>query len=372
MNDVSATPGQDGPALSPRERYQQDLQRSGFVADSSQAAAVDALDALQRDLLAQPPRKRLLSDRLIWPRIPGLYLWGGVGRGKTYLMDAFYDSLPFPHKQRTHFHRFMLEVHERRRTYSHKRDPLKLVALELSHRVRVLCFDEFYVSDIADAMILGRLMEYLYEEGVTLVATSNCAPDELYKDGLQRQNFMPAIEQLKRNTRVLNVDGGVDYRLRTLTQVQLYLSPSDASADERFDQWFQQIAPEPGVANVTLKVQGRPLQTRRCADGVVWFDFAELCETARSAADYIELASEYHAVMVSSVPQLTAENEDSARRFINLVDEFYDRSVKLLLAAAVSQDQLYAGRKLRFEFKRTQSRLREMQSEEYLAQPHKV
>lgn len=358
--------------LSPRQRYEQDLAKSGFVADASQAAAVDALDKVQRALLANPPKKRLLSDRLIWPKVEGLYMWGGVGRGKTHLMDAFYDSLPFEHKQRTHFHRFMLEVHERRRHFSHKRDPLKLVALEISHQVRVLCFDEFYVSDIADAMILGKLTEYLFDEGVTLVATSNCAPDELYKDGLQRQNFVPAIERLKQNLKVLNVDGGVDYRLRALTRVQLYLDSSDAAAEAKLAQWFGEIAPEPGVENVTLQIQGRPVKARRRADGVAWFDFAELCESARAAADYIQLAREYHAVILSRVPQLTFEHEDSARRFINLVDEFYDRGVKLLIAAAVPQEQLYAGKKLRFEFKRTQSRLREMQSQEYLAKPHLV
>lgn len=361
-----------GKLLSPRERYQQDLARGGFVSDASQAAAVDALEKVQRDLLAQPPKKKLLSDRLVWPKVEGLYMWGGVGRGKTYLMDAFYESLPFPHKQRTHFHRFMLDVHERRRTYSHKRDPLKLVALAISHQVRVLCFDEFYVSDIADAMILGRLIEYLFDQGVTLVATSNCAPDELYKDGLQRQNFVPAIERLKQNLRVLNVDGGVDYRLRTLTRVQLYLSPSDADAESRLNQWFQEIAQKPGEADVPIEVQNRQLRTLRHADGVVWFDFAEICQTARSAADYIELAREYHTVLISRIPQLNVDNEDAARRFINLVDEFYDRGVKLVLAAAVPQDQLYTGRKLRFEFKRTLSRLKEMQSEEYLAKPHLI
>ena len=358
--------------LSPRQRYEQDLAKSGFVADASQAAAVDALDKVQRALLANPPKKRLLSDRLHWPRVEGLYMWGGVGRGKTHLMDAFYDSLPFEHKQRTHFHRFMLEVHERRRHFSHKRDPLKLVALEISHQVRVLCFDEFYVSDIADAMILGKLTEYLFDEGVTLVATSNCAPDELYKDGLQRQNFLPAIERLKQSLKVLNVDGGVDYRLRALTRVQLYLDSSDAEAEAKLAQWFGEIAPEPGVENVTLQIQGRPVKARRRADGVAWFDFSELCESARAAADYIQLAREYHAVILSRVPQLSFEQEDSARRFINLVDEFYDRGVKLLIAAAVPQEQLYAGKKLRFEFKRTQSRLREMQSQEYLAKPHLV
>lgn len=358
------------PLLSPRQRYEADLARSGFVADASQAAAVEALDGVYRALLAQPPRKRLLSDRLNWPRVPGLYMWGGVGRGKTHLMDAFFESLPFAYKQRTHFHRFMLEVHERRRHFSHKRDPLKLVALEISHQVRVLCFDEFYVSDIADAMILGKLTEYLFDEGVTLVATSNCAPDELYKDGLQRQNFLPAIARLKQNLAVLNVDGGVDYRLRTLTRVQLYLDHCEAEDEARLAQWFGELAPEPGVEQPTLQIQGRPVRARRRADGVVWFDFVDICDGARAAADYIEIAHEYHTVLLSRVPQLTVDNEDAARRFINLVDEFYDSGVKLLIAANVPQEQLYAGRKLRFEFKRTQSRLREMQSQEYLARPH--
>jgi cell division protein ZapE len=360
----------DTSSLSPRQRYERDLSRSGFVADDSQAAAVAALDKVHGELLAHPPRKRLLSDRLIWPPVAGLYMWGGVGRGKTHLMDAFYDSLPFQYKQRTHFHRFMLDVHERRRHFSHKRDPLKLVALELSHQIRVLCFDEFYVSDIADAMILGKLMEHLFEEGVTLVATSNCAPDELYKDGLQRQNFLPAIARIKQHLKVLNVDGGVDYRLRALTRVQLYLDHADDSADTKLAQWFSDIASGPSVENVELQIQSRPVKARRRSDGVAWFDFAELCETARAAADYIELAREYHTVLISKVPQLTAENEDAARRFINLVDEFYDRGVKLILSACVPQDQLYIGRKLRFEIKRTQSRLREMQSREYLAKPH--
>lgn len=358
-------------AASPRERYQADLAEPGFVPDAAQAAAVEALQKIYETLRAKRPRRGLISRRLRWPRVPGLYLWGGVGRGKTHLMDAFYESLPARHKLRTHFHRFMLDVHEQRRRYPDARDPLKRVADDIAARVRVVCFDEFYVSDIADAMILGRLFKYLFAHGVTLVATSNCAPDDLYRNGLQRANFLPAIEMLKANVAVLNVDGGVDYRLRALTRAELYHWPNDARADEVFASAFEDIAPEPGRRGVDIEIHGRKLKVRRLAEGVAWFDFAQLCEGPRAAADYIELAREHHTVLISGIPQLTVEREDPARRFINLVDEFYDRGVKLLLAADVPQERLYTGRKLQFEFRRTRSRLVEMQTQEYLAQPHK-
>lgn len=358
-------------ALTPRERYQRDLARPGFVADDAQALAVEALHAVYENLIANPPRRGLVSRRLSWPSVPGLYMWGGVGRGKTHLMDAFFEALPFRRKLRTHFHRFMLDIHQRRRQYPDEQDPLKLVAAAIAADVRVLCFDEFFVSDIADAMILGRLMEALFERGVTLVATSNCAPDLLYPDGLQRANFLPAIALIKANTAVLNVDGHTDYRLRALTRAELYHWPSDTAADALFKTAFEDIAPEPGQANATLEIHGRMLRTRRLADGVVWFDFSEICDGPRSAADYVELAREHHTVLISRMPQLTLEREDPARRFINLVDEFYDRGVKLLLSADVPQADLYSGRRLAFEFQRTQSRLVEMQSREYLGRPHK-
>ncbi|WP_420467824.1 cell division protein ZapE [Panacagrimonas sp.] len=359
-----------GPALSPHQRYQADLARPGFVADQAQAAAVEALQQVFETLEANPPKRRLMRRSLIWPPVAGLYLWGGVGRGKTHLMDAFFDALPPEHKQRTHFHRFLLDVHARRRRYPDSRDPLRMVAAEIASQVRVLCFDEFYVSDIADAMILGRLFKGLFARGVTLVATSNCEPDQLYPNGLQRANFLPAIDMLKAHVRVLNVDGGTDYRLRALTRAELYHWPNDPRADELFENAFEDIAPEPGCAHVKVEIDGRTLHARRLADGVVWFEFNEVCDGPRSAADYIELAREYHTVLISRIPQLTVEREDPARRFINLVDEFYDRGVKLLLAADVPQEQLYTGKRLQFEFRRTQSRLQEMQSQEYLAKPH--
>lgn len=356
---------------SPRARYEADLARTGFIADAAQAAAVDSLQAVYEQLLAQPPRRRLISRRHEWPPVRGLYLWGGVGRGKTHLMDAFYEALPFKHKLRTHFHRFLLDVHARRRKHPDVADPLKFVGEALARKVRVVCFDEFHVSDIADAMILGRLFKALFSHGVTLVATSNCAPDELYRNGLQRQNFLPAIDMLKQHATVLNVDGGTDYRLRALTRAPLYHSPSDADSDALLEAAFEDIAPEPGRHDTRLKIHGRELAVKRLADGVAWFTFDALCDGPRSAADYIELACEHHTVMISRMPQLTVDKEDPARRFVNLVDEFYDRGVKLLIAADVPQDQLYTGRKSAFEFERTRSRLQEMQSQEYLARPHR-
>lgn len=354
----------------PRQRYQADLQKPGFISDPAQAHAVDALQRVYDELVENPPKRRFGSSRLVYPRVSGLYLWGGVGRGKTYLMDAFYDALPFTRKRRTHFHRFMLDVHERRNRYPDEQDPLASVAEEIADATRVLCFDEFYVSDIADAMILGRLFEFLFKRGLTLVATSNVAPDLLYKDGLQRQNFLPAIERLKQNCNVLNVDGGHDYRLRALHGADLYLHPCDSSAMARLGQHFQTVAPHGLCERTALQINGRPIMARCVAEGAAWFDFHDLCDGPRSAADYIELARTHHTIILSYVPLLTSDDDNSTRRFINLVDEFYDRGVKLLIGAEAPMQELYSGTKLKFEFQRTVSRLIEMQSEEYLAKPH--
>jgi cell division protein ZapE len=285
-------------------------------------------------------------------------------------MDAFYDALPFSRKRRTHFHRFMLEVHERRNRYPDEQDPLIRVAGEIADATRVLCFDEFYVSDIADAMILGRLFEFLFKRGITLVATSNVAPDLLYKDGLQRDLFLPAIERLKQNCRVLNVDGGSDYRLRALHGMPLYLSPCDKTAMAALGERFYAVAPHGLCERIDLVINGRPISARCVAEGAAWFDFHDLCDGPRGAADYIELARTHHTIVLSYVPLLTSDDDNSTRRFINLVDEFYDRGVKLLIAAEAHMQELYSGTKLRFEFERTVSRLIEMQSQEYLAKPH--
>jgi cell division protein ZapE len=354
----------------PRQRYEADLGKPGFISDAAQAHAVDALQKVYDELVQNPPKRRFGSSRLSYPPVPGLYMWGGVGRGKTYLMDAFYDALPFSRKRRTHFHRFMLDVHERRNRYPDEQDPLQRVAEEIGEATRVLCFDEFYVSDIADAMILGRLFEFLFKRGITLVATSNVAPDLLYKDGLQRQNFLPAIERLKANCAILNVDGGTDYRLRALHGVELYLHPCDGRAMAALAERFQAIAPHGVCEKVELKLNDRPVEARCVGEGAAWFDFHELCDGPRGAADYIELARAYHTILLSYVPLLTSDDDNATRRFINLVDEFYDRGVKLLIAAEAPMEGLYLGTKLKFEFERTMSRLIEMQSQEYLAKPH--
>ncbi len=366
---------------SPLEHYRQDLQREDFSPDAAQQAAVEKLQDLYERLLerhSQPPKPSLLQKIGLVGRharqepVTGLYFWGGVGRGKTYLMDMFYDSLPFEQKMRTHFHRFMRRVHRELKTLDGEKDPLKTVASRIARETRVLCFDEFFVSDITDAMILATLLEELFARGVSLVATSNIVPDGLYENGLQRSRFLPAIDLIKKYTEVVNVDGGIDYRLRALEQAELYHYPLDAEADLSLQRSFDRLAPEPGRANVDIEIEGRMIPSRYLADDVVWFDFTALCDGPRSQNDYIELACEFHAVLLSNVPLLDGNKEDQARRFINLVDEFYDRNVKLVISAAVALEQIYQGQRLAFEFQRTVSRLLEMQSHEYLAREHRA
>jgi cell division protein ZapE len=364
----------------PLQRYQAELRRPGFVHDPAQELAAAELQRLHDALRAAPAPgalRRLLARLTGDPSggrflVTGLYMWGGVGRGKTHLMDLFCETLPAGERQRTHFHRFMQRVHHDLREFAGLPDPLRHVAARIAAETRVLCFDEFFVADITDAMLLGGLLEELFARGVTLVATSNVEPAQLYRDGLQRQRFLPAIALIERHTRVVNVDGGVDHRLRLLEQAELYHSPLDEQADRSLEQGFASLAPEPGRADVTLDVEGRPIRARRVADDVVWFEFAELCEGPRSQNDYIELAREFHAVLLGNVPVFTAATDDAARRFMNLVDEFYDRNVKLVVSAAAPPDALYRGTRLAFEFRRTASRLVEMQSREYLARGHRA
>lgn len=366
--------------LNPIERYQEDLKRPEFLADSAQQMAVEKLQSLYEQLILRQQQKKGLIDRLsgffsspaVTP-VRGLYFWGGVGRGKTYLMDNFYESLPFENKMRAHFYRFMKRVHQELSSLDKEKNPLEIVADRIAKEATVICFDEFFVSDITDAMILATLLDALFRRGVTLVTTSNIVPDGLYKDGLQRARFLPAIALLNEHTEVVNVDGGTDYRLRSLEQAELYHCPLDAEADKSLYKSFYSLVPdkEEIVAQQKLEVEGRYIESRYCAEDVVWFDFLALCDGPRSQNDYIELAKEYHAVLISDIPGLTEKREDQARRFINMVDEFYDRSVKLIVSAEKPLHELYSGVRLRFEIERTVSRLLEMQSHDYLAMPHK-
>ncbi len=369
--------------MTPLERYQADLEREEFSFDVSQQQAVEHLQDLYERLLAarqaesapgllQRIAGNFKAQRAVTP-VRGLYFWGGVGRGKTYLMDTFYDALPFEQKMRAHFHRFMQRVHRELRQLAGEKNPLEIVALNLSKEARIICFDEFFVSDITDAMILGGLFEQLFRRGVTLVATSNIIPDKLYKEGLQRSRFLPAIALVNEHTVVVNVDGGVDYRLRTLEQAELYHYPLDEGADASLEKSFTRLNPDVQhiERNIGLDVEGRQIVARCVSDDVAWFDFTALCDGPRSQNDYIELARIFHAVLISDIPCMSANNDDQARRFISLVDEFYDRNVKLVLSAEVQLEGLYKGVRLAFEFQRTCSRLLEMQSHDYLAREHK-
>jgi cell division protein ZapE len=354
----------------PLSVYESRLRSDGFKQDPAQRSAVLLLDKLWAELVA--PSKVTWWKKLTGANsapTTGIYMWGGVGRGKTWLMDLFYESLPFPEKQRIHFHRFMARVHTALRDQKDARNPLKLIAREWSENCRVLCFDEFFVSDIADAMLLGGLMEELFNQNVTLVATSNLPPGELYRDGLQRARFLPAIDSIKRNTTVIQVNGAIDYRLRILKKSAIYHYPLNADAGISLQKSFLQMAGGSELSTL-LEFNGRVFQAKMRGDGVIWFDFDELCLKPRSTSDYIEISRSFNTVFLSELPFLDETSADATRRFINLVDEFYDRNVKLLVSAAASIEDIYQGERLAFEFQRTASRINEMQSHQYLAKPH--
>jgi cell division protein ZapE len=363
--DDTATPA------GPRARYEADLQSPDFVHDPAQFQAVEALQSIYDQLLNKPEKSHgLFGHKKERPHIEGLYLWGGVGRGKTYLMDCFFDTLPIDDKVRLHFHRFMAKVHEARKRYAHQTDPLKKIAAEWAAD-RVLCFDEFFVSDIADAMILSRLTEALFEHNVTLVTTSNVAPDDLYKGGLKRDRFLPAIERLKNNCRVMHMEDGTDFRLDHIEQSVTYQVPPGEAADATLAKAFNRLATGETVNVGNVEILGRKLPTRKSADTVVWFDFDTLCRTPRSANDYIELAREFSVIMISGVPVLGVADNNAARRFISAIDEFYDRRVNVFVTAEAGPDNLYTSSRLAFEFERTTSRLHEMSTTEYLSAAHR-
>jgi cell division protein ZapE len=362
--------------MTPAAAYAQGIAAGRWQADAAQQAMLPELDAIALELQAAQPDsllEKLAARFREADAVRGLYLWGAVGRGKTLLADLLYDSLDGVPKQRWHFHRFMGEVHARLRALPpDTADTLSVVAKAMAQDLRVLLLDEFFVGDIGDAMILGRLLEQLVEQrGVTLLTTSNIPPAELYRDGLQRASFLPCIALLEKHCRVHKLDSAQDYRLRQLTQAATYVSPLGAEAEAALAaHWRRLTGREPG-APTSIEINERAIAAKALADGVAWFEFNELCEGPRSAADYIELARDFHTVLVSNVPRLDAATEDAALRFVQLVDEFYDRHVNLLLSAAADPFSLYAGRRQEREFERTSSRLVEMRSAQYLAREHR-
>ncbi|QIX96179.1 cell division protein ZapE [Cedecea sp. FDAARGOS_727] len=369
--------------LSPASRYQQALAEGSYQPDEVQREAVMRLDTIWQALTTetQPENTAGLFARfgkLLGKRdapasrepVRGLYMWGGVGRGKTWLMDMFFQSLPGERKLRLHFHRFMLRVHEELAQNQGHSDPLEIVADGFKAETDVLCFDEFFVSDITDAMLLGTLMKALFARGITLVATSNIPPDDLYRNGLQRARFLPAIEAVKRYCDVMNVDAGIDYRLRTLTQAHLWLSPLNSESAQQMEKLYAALAGTKREGGPVLEINHRPLATLGTANQTLAVDFTTLCVDARSQHDYIALSRQFHTVMLFNVPVMTTLMENEARRFIALVDEFYERHVKLVVSANAELFDIYQGERLRFEFQRCLSRLQEMQSEEYLRLSH--
>ena len=375
MSQPAIPPPKGG--ISPKAWYQGIRSLPDFVDDEAQAAAIDELDVLWHQLVEfKSRRNQFLGRSLLSPEIPkGLYLWGGVGRGKTFLMDAFYVCLPYRRKRRIHFHNFMAEVHHEMKLLAKENDPLIALADRIAKSTRLLCLDEFHVDDIADAMILGRLVEAMFARGVVLITTSNYPPDGLYTNGLQRQNFLPAIELLKRELKVMQIEGGDDYRLRAMTREPLFLVADDADGkaanEARLDALFERITAGTRRDEPHVEVRGRAIAVKRIARSVVWFNFKELCGGAHAQEDYLEIAHRFPTVFLSHIPRMTADHADEARRFTWLIDVLYDNNVRLVASAAAAPDQLYGEGAMSGEFTRTTSRLTEMQTQRYLQLPHR-
>ena len=351
-----------------RALYEQTLAERGYQSDPAQLRAVDALERCETEWVDyKSHRSNALTKLLARPPIPrGVYMYGGVGRGKSFLMDCFFNAVPLTRKTRLHFHEFMREVHRQLAELHGTVNPLYELGKRIARRYRLICFDEFHVADVTDAMILHRLLESLFEHRVSIVTTSNFKPDDLYPNGLHRDRILPAIELLKEKLEVLSVDNGTDYRGRTFAQVAMYHTPLGAEADAAMTESFNRLAESKDESPV-LHIEHRELKARRKAGGVVWFDFKQLCGGPRSQNDYLELATQFHTVLLSDVPQMSPRLASEARRFTWLVDVLYDRRVKLILSAAVAPEELYTEGPLAHEFPRTVSRLSEMQSAEFLA-----
>ncbi len=373
--------------MSLTEHYKIALQQPDMVHDAVQEQAIIKLEALSLALSTNQNSpvteflKRLspFSKHHTKP-VQGLYLWGGVGRGKTWLMNLFYEELAIEEKNRIHFHHFMLDIHEKLGTLhkqndNHKaknrKNPLQHIAMQLARKYKVLCIDEFIVTNITDAMILSELLHALFKHQVCLVATSNRVPDDLYLNGLQRERFLPAIELIKTNTEVFHLDGGVDHRISLLEQSDVYYCPMVENTDQLILQRMQELAITPLIKNKTLTILNREIKTVYCSDDCAWFDFEIICTAPRAAQDYIELAQQFNTIIITNIPVMDEYSDDKSRRFIYLIDELYDRNVKLIASAATHPEKLYRGSMLEFAFHRTSSRLIEMRSHQYLTKPHK-
>jgi cell division protein ZapE len=354
----------------PASQLQTLIAQSGLQPDAQQQTVLIHLETLLQRLAATPPSRNWLGRRKL-RAVPGLYLWGGVGRGKTWLMDLFYEAVPGQDKLRLHFHRFMQQVHERLSSLQQQKDPLRRIARQFAADCRIICLDEFHVTDIGDAMILAGLLHALFEEGVTLVTTANQPPDRLYLGGIQRASFLPAIDLLKRHTRVVELAGDVDYRRQVAESAGIYHWPLNADSTASLAAAFERLATEPVETAGTVRIMSRDIPFLRRAGGLVWFDFEALCGPPRSQRDYIEVARQHHTVFISDIPRLDGSRDDPSRRLVMLIDEFYDRRVKVILSADAPPERLYCGERLAFDFQRTASRLQEMQTKDYLAQPHR-
>jgi cell division protein ZapE len=357
--------------MTPGELYQTRSQQQALSKDSRQERILKHLDRLAQTLAPDPAQDRGLLAKMLGKkaRHAGIYLWGGIGAGKTMLMDIFYETLPFPEKKRTHFHQFMRGVHNHLKEQKAQSDPLQQIARHMAYQYRVLCLDEFIVTDITDAMILSGLLKHMFAAGVCLVTTSNTEPDELYKNGLQRARFLPAIELIKQHMEVMHLDNKVDYRLRALRQAGTYHQPLNEQTRKQMQSTFSNLSSSPASAG-EIEINQRALVFKGLAKGVAWFDFQVLCKSARSQIDYLEIAKLYHSVLISEVRPMDATADDAARRFLNLIDVLYNHKVKLVISADAPPAELYKGKRLTAEFKRAVSRLAEMQSEKYLKQPH--
>ena len=362
--------------MKPSEKYDLILEQSEYVFDAAQKQSIALLDKLHDSLVQHETRslqnwwQKLLPAKKPLNRVRGLYIWGGVGRGKTFLMDIFYQCLPIEKKKRAHFHQFMNDIHHALKQTKNIENPLDSIARNLKRQFHVLCLDEFVISDIGDAMIMVALLETLFEQGVILITTSNSPPQDLYYDGLQRARFMPAIELIRKNCEIINLDGGQDYRLKGLEQTHLYAVPHSQSALDQIQRYLSEHV-NPFQSQVAqLHINNRDLAYQFCAEDTVWFSFEQLCKTTRSQDDYLELARLFNTLILTDIHEMSSENDDIARRFVLLIDILYDHHVILICSASVQPEQLYQGKRLGFEFERTASRLIEMQSKQYLAQAH--